>query len=54
LKEDEIGRVCSMHGREDECIQGFGRKNRRKETTRKTNVDGRRIMNWILENLDRE
>jgi hypothetical protein len=27
---------CTIHGREEECIQGFGGKARRKETTRKT------------------
>jgi hypothetical protein len=31
-----MGRVCSMNGREEECIQGFGVKARRKDTTRKT------------------
>jgi hypothetical protein len=36
VKEDEIGRACSMHGREEECIQGCVGKARRKETTRKT------------------
>jgi hypothetical protein len=35
VKEDEIGRVCGMHKREDECIQGFGMKTRWKETTMK-------------------
>jgi hypothetical protein len=36
VEEGEIGRERSMHGREEECLQGFGRKARRKETTRKT------------------
>jgi hypothetical protein len=33
--EDERGRACSTHGREEEC-NDFGGKARRKETTRKT------------------
>jgi len=24
IKEDEMGGACSMHGREQECLQGFG------------------------------
>jgi hypothetical protein len=34
FKEDEMGRACSTHGSEEDCIQGW--KARRKETTRKT------------------
>jgi hypothetical protein len=29
-KEDEMGRACSTHMREEECIQGLGWKARRK------------------------
>jgi hypothetical protein len=36
VKEDELGRACTMHGREDECLQGFGCKTRMEETTSKT------------------
>jgi hypothetical protein len=36
IREDEMGRACSMHGREEECIKSFGGKSKRKETTRKT------------------
>jgi hypothetical protein len=36
MKEDEIGMACSMHGREDVCVQDFGGEVRRKETIRKT------------------
>jgi hypothetical protein len=31
-----MDRACSMHVGEEECIQGFGGKVRRKETIRKT------------------
>jgi hypothetical protein len=34
-KGEEMGRTCSTHGEEDECIQDFGGKAKRKETTRK-------------------
>jgi hypothetical protein len=36
LKEDEMGRACSTHGGEEECIQDSSGKARKKETTRKT------------------
>jgi hypothetical protein len=35
-KDDEIGIECSIYGGEQECIENFGGKARRKETTRKT------------------
>jgi hypothetical protein len=35
-KKDEIGGACSTHGREEDCIQGFGGKTIRKDTTKKT------------------
>jgi hypothetical protein len=35
VKEDEMGRACSANGEEEECIEDFGGKARRKETTRK-------------------
>jgi hypothetical protein len=31
----KMGTACSMYGEEAEFIQGFGKKARRKETTRK-------------------
>jgi hypothetical protein len=36
-----MGGVCGMLGRREKNVQGFCRKIRRKETTRKTGVDGR-------------
>jgi hypothetical protein len=30
-----MGRACITHGVEAECLEGFGRKARKKETTRK-------------------
>jgi hypothetical protein len=36
-KEDEVGRICSTNGgEEEECIWDIGGETRRKETTRKT------------------
>jgi hypothetical protein len=35
VKEDEIGRACSKHGRKEECIEVFGGKVRREEPTSK-------------------
>jgi hypothetical protein len=34
IKEDEMGRICSKDG-EEECIEDFGGKARRKETSRR-------------------
>jgi hypothetical protein len=36
VKEDKMGREYGTHGKEEECIHGFGGKSNRKETTRKT------------------
>jgi hypothetical protein len=36
VKEDERGRVGRMHGRKEECVQGFDMNTFRKKTTRKT------------------
>jgi hypothetical protein len=37
VKEDEMIKACSAHGREEDCIDGcFDWKTRGKETTRKT------------------
>jgi hypothetical protein len=33
IEEDEMGKACSMD--ENDCIQGFGGKGRKIETTRK-------------------
>jgi hypothetical protein len=35
-----MGRVCGSHGREEECMQGFDVKARRKEITRKVTFFG--------------
>jgi hypothetical protein len=37
-----------MHGRVEECVQGFDGKTKRKETTR---IDGRMGSEWILGRL---
>jgi hypothetical protein len=34
VKGEDMSMACCMHGGEDEFIQGFGRKARRKETHR--------------------
>lgn len=36
VMKDETARVSSMHGVEEKCIQGFGEKAGRKETSRKS------------------
>jgi hypothetical protein len=59
-----MGRTCSTHGREEECIHGFGGKARRKENTRRPRwednikTDLREIgwgdMDWIHLAQDRD
>jgi hypothetical protein len=36
VKEDEMGRECRMQKTDDQSIEGFDGKARRKETTKKT------------------
>jgi hypothetical protein len=43
-----MGRACSKHGKEKECIYGFGEKARRKENTRNIIL----ILRWVLEKWD--
>jgi hypothetical protein len=33
MKENEVGGACGIHGRGEKCVQGFGWKDQRKETT---------------------
>jgi hypothetical protein len=46
-----MDRLYSTHGTEEDGLQGFGGKHRRKLIVRKTyiHVDGRIIFKWILE-----
>jgi hypothetical protein len=36
MKENVVGGTYGTHGRREECVQGFGGKARRKETSWKT------------------
>jgi hypothetical protein len=44
-----MGRPFSTHEEEEEFIQGFCGRARRKETTRKTDFGGRIAIKWFLE-----
>jgi hypothetical protein len=44
VKEDEMGRACGTNGGEEECMQDFGGKARRKEI----HVGGWTILKEIL------
>jgi hypothetical protein len=35
FREDEMGSAYSRHGKEEECLQGFGGEVRKRKTTRK-------------------
>jgi hypothetical protein len=36
MKEDKVGKACSMHRRDEKCIQNFNQETRREETNWKT------------------
>jgi hypothetical protein len=36
IKEDEMDKACSTHGREEECVKDFSGKTRRKKSTGNT------------------
>jgi hypothetical protein len=47
-----MGRACNKHEGEEDCIQGFYEKFKRKETTKKIDVGRRIILKYILEEQD--
>jgi hypothetical protein len=48
MEEGGIGGTCSMHGRDEKCIQNFHRKPEGKRTLGRLRVDGRIILEWII------
>jgi hypothetical protein len=36
IKEDQVGGICSTHGKGEKFVQGLGWEVRKEETTRKT------------------
>jgi len=42
--EDGVCVACSMHGRHEKCVQNFGRKTEKEETTEDLGVDGRIVL----------
>jgi hypothetical protein len=47
-----MGRACGTHGRQDRRIEGFSGQNVGKETTCKTDLDGRIILKLICKKWD--
>jgi hypothetical protein len=43
--EDGMGRAYSIHGRKEDCIQGFGERPEREPYE---DIDGRITLKWIL------
>jgi hypothetical protein len=39
IKQDDIGGVCIMHGREEKCMQNFGRATGREQATFNTEAE---------------
>jgi hypothetical protein len=46
VKEDDISRACSTHGREDECTHNFHTKREHKDNL---DLDGKKIIVEALE-----
>jgi hypothetical protein len=44
-----MGGACSTHGPDERCIQNFSRKTEGKGHSEDLGVDGRIILEWILE-----
>jgi hypothetical protein len=43
--------ACSTHGRDEKCIQNFGRKNPKgRDNSKDVGVDGRIILKWVSRN----
>jgi len=47
VKQDEIGGTCSKHGRNEKCIQNFGQRTWREDTTWKIR-NKCKILQWTL------
>jgi hypothetical protein len=52
IKNNVIGEACSIYGRQERCIQGFGGENvRERNHLGDLGVDGRIIVEWILKKV---
>jgi len=50
----EMGWACGTYGRQERCIQGFGRETEGRNHLEDLRVDGRIILKWFLEKCDGE
>jgi hypothetical protein len=48
MKEDEVGKGCSMHWRDDICLQNFAETLKGKDHSEGLDVDGKIIVDWML------
>jgi hypothetical protein len=49
MKEEDIDKACSTHGKYEKCITNFGRKPEGKNHLEDLDIEGRIKSKWILE-----
>jgi hypothetical protein len=49
-----LGGACSTYGRQERCIQGFGRETRERDHLEDLGIGGRIILKLIFKKLDEE